>query len=98
MQLGITAKAVAEHKTILFSTVRKGFLLCFTLSVMCLKHRDGRLGDQAAHKGACPANVTIVPTNDISLGLAPVRWVGLVQFGRAKARDGLSLCVTAWQC
>lgn len=29
IQLEITAKAVAEHKVILFSTGREGFLLCF---------------------------------------------------------------------
>lgn len=52
VQLEITVKAVVEHKVILFSTEREGFLLCFALNVTCLKHRDVRLGDQATHKGA----------------------------------------------
>lgn len=69
IQLEITARAVAEHKIILFSAVREGFLHCFTLHVMCLKHRDVRQGDQAAHKGASPSIVVIVTKSDISLGL-----------------------------
>lgn len=67
---------------------------------MCLKHRDVRLGDQAAHEGASPGNIIIVLINDISLGSSEVGWVGAMvdQFGQAKARDFLSQCVTAWQC
>lgn len=80
IQLAITGKTIAEHKSILFSTRREDLLLCFALNMMYLQQRDVRLGDQSAHKDASPANVVVVLKNDMSLGLAPACWAGLVQW------------------
>lgn len=71
IQLAIAAKAIAEQKSILFSTEREGLLLCFALNIMYLQQTDVRLGDQATHKDASPANVMVALKNDISLELAP---------------------------
>lgn len=58
---------------------------------MSLKHRDVRMGHQAPHKGASPANVMIVLTNDFSLGLASVGWVRSVWSSQSQ-RWSVLLC------
>lgn len=80
IQLVITAKTIAEHKIILFSTRREDLLLCFALNIMYLQQRDVGLGDQATRKDASPANAVVVLKNYVSLGLAPVCCVGLLQW------------------
>lgn len=80
IELAITAKAVAECKSILFSTRGEGMLLRFALNIMYLQHRDVRLGDQATHKDASLANVAVDLKNDNSLGSVPAWWVELVQW------------------
>lgn len=102
IELEITAKAVADHKVILFSTAKGRFSAL--LYIKC--HVSETQGCQAGRPGCLQRCFSRKYCNSPDkrhlpwAGSSEVGWVGAVvgQFGQAKAGDCLPQCVTAWQC